>query len=136
MSTLLISSILCFTNAQEKSIVGSVDNVPQIENELDGCACRLDTIFVSTFDGKTAWMNISGEITKLSLTKSTNPSSKKKSFYRIYNAEDLSVTIDFIILPKSPNESEESDGYQVNAVITFVKGKHREVFKVKGLCAC
>jgi hypothetical protein len=138
LNILFILFSFYLASAREKSLIGSVANIPKIERELDGCSCNLDSIYVSTFDGKTAWMNIDGKIVKLSITKSTEPSSKKRTFYRFYQTKSFSVSIKFkvVIRPKAPNESEESDGYEVSAVLTFIKGNHKEIFKVSGVCGC
>ena len=121
---------------REKFIIGSVVNIQKIEDELDGCACRLDTIFVSTVDGSKAWMNFSDKVTELTLIKATRPSTGTKTFYRKYKAGAISITVDFQKFPKSADENEESEGSKVNATITIIKGHHKDVFKVSGLCAC
>jgi hypothetical protein len=141
--TIILFLSLSITNAQQRSLIGHFQSTDTIETVLDGCACRLSStqhdsayVFISTMDGKTAWMNIAGTTIRLRLSNSDESDIRRQSFTRKYKAHGLSVSVHIERSPTPRDLQSESDGFYVNVTLTVHKGSKMQTIYALGLCAC
>ena len=131
------------TEAQLKRMIGTIQPSEAIEKTLDGCACRLSSaslengfVVVSTMDGERAWMMLSGKLTELSMTKTTESETHGTSFLREYQSPAYSVTVSIVRAKSQAKAQGESEGYSIVAQITVRKGNMVEEVSAAGSCGC
>jgi hypothetical protein len=133
------------TSVLQSSMIGTVKD----ESVVDNCGCsfsypsrgdtyRPGSIFITSYDVQTAWMNIDGQDVKLRLAHTTPVKSLRLGtrYSSKYVATGIRVAIVFTVtrlcIPYGPNC--ESTGY--NATITLIKGGRMQRIKLQGACGC
>jgi hypothetical protein len=119
------------------------------ESVEDNCGCRFGYpsvpdrsfagyVFLTSYDIKTAWMNIDGQDVKLRLAHTTKLKRERVGgrFRSTYVASGIKVlivyTVTRICLPFSPDC--EMTGY--DARVTVIKGARKQSIKLEGACGC
>jgi hypothetical protein len=115
-----------------------------VKDHHTDCGCFLGDssitvsyLFVSTRDGKQAWMNINGEEISLILNSSTRPTNLNSGsvFSEYYSCKDVLVSLDYTVI----NAHEINTGYdwfEIKAILTINKNKCVQVFRVHGEITC
>jgi hypothetical protein len=129
----------------QSSMIGPVKD----ESFVDNCGCssgypsRSETyvpgsIFITSYDVQTSWMNIDGQDVKLKLAHTTPIKSLRLGTRYIseYVAAGVRIAISFTVtrlyIPYGPNC--ETTGY--NATITLMKGGRMQRIMVQGASGC
>jgi hypothetical protein len=143
VKSIVVSAFLwCVAGAcawsQSQSFIGPFETTEEIERELDGCACRMGKLFVSSADGRIAWMKIGGRIQRLHLTSPEDIGILPDKFARRYSAHGIVVTVLFRRdkSAKPSAQSNESEAVKLRATITVQNGRTRRTVKASGFCAC
>ncbi len=129
--------------------------INKIQNKdlIDGCGCMLtakddrwqfaNAYFRSEFvvDGKpeTGWFNIHGKDINLPLKKRTpehRPSQLGDHYQEIYAAQNISVTIDYVVVKKCPEWKESCESTGLNAELHAKQGSEKQTLSLKGNCGC
>ena len=94
--------------------------------------------FVSSADGKVAWMKIAGRIERLQLKSPEDIEMLPDKFVRRYSARGITVTVLFRRdkTPKLTEHPNESDAVKLRATITVQKGRTKQTVKASGFCGC
>ena len=139
----LILAFVLMARSQDKSLVSPFPSTDSIENVLDGCACRLTPsncsekyLLISTADGRTAWLNIAGQVLRFQLTSTNESRMKHSAFFREYKSIDLTVHAQFKRLHSAQEEGEESDRSRFETTITVSRGSQKQTLRAQELRAC